>query len=255
MPSPFPGMNPYLEQEDAWNDFRKSFIPLAANVLNAQVGPEYIVKIDERICVHDVEQETRAFLGRSDVSVASPRGAGENVSGTAVLDAPVEIRLPLVDVERDPFIEIRDRRNRQLITVLELLSPSNKNPGRDRDQYINKRDQLLAGPVHFVEIDLLRGGPRMPMVNPPECDYYALVSRAERRPIADFWPIRLRQPLPTIPVPLRAPRADLRLDLQAVLHRLYDAAGYAKFIYDGDPVPPLRPDDEAWARPLVPRRV
>ena len=91
----------------------------------------------------------------------------------------------------------------------------------------------------------------MPFEDFPACDYYAVVSPVERRPKASLWPIRLRDGLPTIPIPLRAPHADLRLDLQAILHRIYDAAGYEKFIYDGDPVPPLRPDDEAWARQLL----
>ena len=206
MPSPFPGMNPYLEQDDAWEVFHGQFIPVAMEILNAQAGPDYIVKMDERIYVHDVEQDARVFLGRADVSVAHPQEGGETSSGTALLEAPAKVRLPVVDLERDPFIEIRDRRSRRLITVIELLSPSNKNPGRDRDQYINKRDQLLGGSVHFVEIDLLRGGPRMPAEDLPECDYCVIVSRAELRPTAGVWPIHLREPLPTIPIPLRAAR-------------------------------------------------
>ncbi len=106
-----------------------------------------------------------------------------------------------------------------------------------------------------MEIDLLRGGPRMPFVNLPRCDYYAMVSRVERRPIVQCWPRRLRDRLPAIPIPLRAPDPDLRLDLQEILHRIYDAAGYAKYIYDSDPVPPLTTEDAAWARSLLAARV
>ncbi len=81
------------------------------------------------------------------------------------------------------------------MTVIELLSPTNKYAGPDREQYLVKRRELLASPVHFVEIDLLRGGPRMPMQDLPECDYCVLVSRVETRLDAGLWPIRLREPI------------------------------------------------------------
>jgi hypothetical protein len=246
-------MNPYLEQEDAWHDFHESFMPLAREILSAQVLPRYFVKIDEHLFIHEPEEESRRFLGRGDVTVAPASTAGGPSSATGVLEAPVHVWLPAPDVERLSYLEIRDRHNRQLITVLELLSPSNKRPGRDRDQYIDKRDQLLVGSANLVEIDLLRGGPRMPMNDLPECDYYALVSRAEERPRAGIWPLRLRDRLPTIPVPLRQGEPDARLDLQAVLHRIYDAAGYAVYIYAGEPEPPLTPEDAAWAQQFLPK--
>jgi hypothetical protein len=149
-------------------------------------------------------------------------------------------------------VEIRDRVDRRLITVIELLSPTNKYAGPDREQYLAKRGQLLASGTHFVEIDLLRGGPRLPLENLPECDYYVLVSRAEERPEAGLWPLRLRERLPVIPVPLRAPHPDAQLDLQALLHRIYDAAGYEDDIYTGEPQPRLTPDDATWAGQFLP---
>jgi hypothetical protein len=157
-----------------------------------------------------------------------------------------------VPVERLAFVEVRDRRNRELVTVVELLSPSNKRPGSDREQYLAKREQILGSSAHLVEIDLLRGGKPLPMADRPDCDYSVLVSRVEDRPYAGFWPVRLRSRLPEIPVPLRPQVADARLDLQAIVHRLYDAAGYEDYIYSGVPDPPLAPDDLAWARSLLP---
>jgi hypothetical protein len=191
-------------------------------------------------------------LGRADVSVTSaPSAGGSRTAG--VLERPAHVRIPVgVDVERHSYLEIRDRRNRELVTVLELLSPSNKKPGEDRAQYLAKRRAMLLSPVHLVEIDLLRGGPRLPVDDLPDCDYYALVSRAERRPDAELWAVGIREPLPTIPIPLRASDPDASLDLLAVLHRVYDAAGYADFIYSGSPQPPLRPEDAEWARQFVP---
>jgi hypothetical protein len=140
-----------------------------------------------------------------------------------------------VDHERLSYVEIRDRRDRELVAVLESLSPANKHPGPDREQYQAKRMELLNGPVHLVEIDLLRGGPPLPAAGRPDCAYSVLVSRLEGRLDAEFWPISLRERLPVIPIPVRAPDPDARLDLQAVLDRIYDDAGYADYIYDGVP--------------------
>ncbi len=254
MPSPFPGMNPYLEQEDAWHDFHDSYLPRVRDVLAAQVGEQYIVKIDEHIYIHDLVAEQRAFLGRGDVTVAGVSPSTGSVPTVGLIEAPVRVELPMLDDEHECYLEIRDRRSRVLITVMELLSPANKKPGSDRDQYINKRHQLLKRGVNLVELDLLRGGPRMPIANLPPCDYYAMVYRNWQGPHADLWPLRLRDPLPEIPVPLRESDPDLRLDLQQVLHRVYDAAGYAKYIYGSTPVPPLTAEDAAWAQSLLSAR-
>ncbi|HEX5273304.1 MAG TPA: DUF4058 family protein [Gemmataceae bacterium] len=240
MPSPFPGMNPYLEQDRAWNDFHDSFIPAARDALAAQVGPHFIAKINEHLFIHEMPDEPPRFLGRSDVGVARSSLA------------PARVRLPAVDRERVSFLEIRDRDGWELVTVIELLSPSNKYAGPDREQYLAKRGELLGSAVHFVEIDLLRGGPRMPMADLPPCDYCVLVSRVETRPEAGVWPIRLRDALPPVPIPLRSPHAHARLDLQTVLHRVYDGARYEDYIYLGQPHPQLNAEGAAWARQFLP---
>ena len=256
MPSPFPGMNPYLEQDDVWHDFHERFLPYAAEVIAAQLAAHYIVKIDEHVYIHEPPAEQRTFLGRGDVFVASRQPAAQQDAGTATatVAAPVQVVLPVLDFERLAYLEIRDRRDRRLVSVIELLSPTNKYSGADREQHLGKRGQLLRSSVHLVEIDLLRGGPRMPFEGElPECDYYALVSRMETRPRADFWPLRLRDPLPVIPIPLRAPDADVRLDLQAALHQVYDEARYGNYIYEGTPQPGLSAEDRLWAQQFVPQ--
>jgi hypothetical protein len=159
----------------------------------------------------------------------------------------VQLSFPAVEVEKQAYLEIRDRARRRLITVLELLSPSNKKPGVDRDDYLAKRRSVLATTTHFVEIDLHPGSLRPDFPVLPPTDYYALVSRSEDRPQVGFWPIGLRDPLPTIPIPLEEPDPDVRLNLKLVLDRAYDAAGYARYVYQGQPEPPLAPEDEAWA--------
>ena len=170
----------------------------------------------------------------------------------ATLPAPEYLRLPAVDVERRASIEILDRRNRHVVTVIELLSPSNKKPGPDRDEYLRKRGLLLEERTHRVEIDLRRGGQRPTYPPLPPCAYYVLVSRRQDRPNVGFWAIGLRDPLPVIPIPLTPPDADESLDLQALLHRVYDAADYGKYIYTQTPDPPLSAEDSTWAKQFVP---
>jgi hypothetical protein len=252
MPSPFPGMNPFLEQEDAWNDFHERFIPAAAEEIGQQVAPAYIVKIDQNVYVHELPDEGRGLLGRLDAYVAEGDPSASALTGSVTLEAPSRARLaPLTISEREAFIEIRARAERKLITAVELLSPTNKASGSDRDQYLAKRDRYLKSGVHLVEIDLLRGGHRATLDPPQECDYCIVVSRAEERPDVGVWPLRLRDRLPIVPVPLRSPDGDARLDLQALLHRVYDAAGYRHYLYQFQPKPPLSPADAKWASEVI----
>ncbi len=253
MPSPFPGMNPYIEQDAYWQDFHLEFLPAIRERLVAQVRPKYIVMLDEHIYVHELPREPRRYVGRADASLAAPPQTGaKKAVGVGVVEAPAQVQIPVQDVRRVPFLEIRDRQGRELITVLELLSPANKRGGPDRGQYLAKRGQFLKSGAHFVEIDLLRGGRPMPLRDRPRCDYSVLVSRATARPWAGFWPIRLRQLLPVIPIPLLPQDPNAQIDLQEILHHVYDATGYHDFIYTGRPDPPLSSRDAAWARKFLP---
>lgn len=253
MPSPFPGMNPYLEQSDAWQDFHHNFITHAQTHLASQVGPNYVVKVEVRLLLHELALEERRFVGITDVGVSTPQERRLGRTSIATLAAPVQLQLPAIEIERHSSLEIRDRRNRRVITVLELLSPSNKTPGADRDDYLAKRRNVIATHTHLVEIDLRRGGTRPDLPVLPTCDYYALVIRYEDRPKVAFWPIGLRDSLPPIPVPLEAPDPPVWLDLRTVLDRTYDEADYGKYIYQDSPEPPLSPEDETWARQFIPR--
>ena len=254
MPSPFPGMNPFIEQDAFWHDFHLEFLPAIRARLVAQVRPRYIVMLDKHLYVQEVPAAPRRLVGRSDVSVASAKKARRKESGGAVgiLDAPTQVHIPIQDLRRVPFLEVRDRLGRELITVVEMLSPSNKRAGADREQFVARREELLQSIAHFVEIDLLRGGRPMPLENRPKCDYSVLVSRAETRPWAGFWPITLRQRLPIIPIPLRPGDSDAQIDLQQILDHVYDTAGYADFIYATRPEPRLSPKDAAWSRSFLP---
>jgi hypothetical protein len=245
-------MNPYFEQTDLWLDFHTEFLSAFRRVLAPRVGPNYIVQLEEHIYIHDLPADPRQRLGTADLSLVETATRVAADAFVGLLEAPARVWLPEQDLEKVPYLEVRDRKGRELVSVIELLSPSNKRPGDDREQYLAKRRVLLRSDVHFVEIDLLRGWPPMPQGGRPECDYSVMVSRAEERRAAGFWPIRLRERLPVVPVPLRAPDTAALVDLQEVLDRAYDGPGYERFIYNGEPEPTLDPADAEWARQFVP---
>ncbi|MGA7500359.1 MAG: DUF4058 family protein [Isosphaeraceae bacterium] len=262
MPSPFPGMNPFLEHPDVWSTFHTGMLAAMADRLSAQVRPDYLVHMEAHLWIHERADDhedgglSRRLIGRSDVSISKSRAATSggfmsSEAETAVLTPAMRILIPLVDIERQRYLEIRDRRNRELVAVVELLSPVNKKSGPYRAQYLTKRSEILASPAHLVEIDLLRDGRAMPDQERPSSTYGVMVSRVEERPAADFWPIGLRQPLPTIPVPLRQANSYASLELQVLLHQVYDRGTYAEEIYEQEAGPTLDPADLDWAEHVL----
>jgi Protein of unknown function (DUF4058) len=252
MPSPFPGMNPYLEKPDVWHDFHQAYITAIRNALIPQIRPDYIAKIDDHIYIHELSGEERVFLGRSDVSVLHSNPTTATAAAARSIAAPAFGHVtPSVDAVHEPFIEIRDRETREVITVIELLSPTNKNPGSDREQYVGKRKTILASNTHLVEIDLLRGGQRMPVDDLLPCDYVVMVSRSYDRPRVELWPVGLRDSLPLIPIPLRLGRHDATINLGQLFREQFEAAGYEDYVYLGSPQPRLAASDAAWADALL----
>jgi hypothetical protein len=158
-----------------------------------------------------------------------------------------------VEIEKQAYIEIVDRERATVVTVIEILSPTNKYAGEDREQYLAKRRAVLHSRVHLVEIDLLRGGPRMPIEELAECDYdyCAIVSRSYERPKVGVWPWRLRDPIPPIPVPVNEGDDDAQLDLKPLIDSVHDELGFADYIYEGSPEPRLAADDLKWATDCV----
>jgi hypothetical protein len=251
MPSPFPGMNPYLEQADVWTDFHQSYIVAIRNALRAQLDQRYIVRIEERLYTREFAPEPRRADGEFDSAGPWVKVVFATKATTTSDEAPVQVELPAMEIARTARVEVRARRDRQLIAVVEVLTPIDKEEGPHRAEYLLQRREVLNKPVHLVEIDLFRSGRRMPMKADPEGEYCMIVSRAEKRPVAGVWPIRLRDPLPLIPVPVRSPDPDARLDLQQLLHRCYDSAGYQTYIYEGTPSPALSAEDTAWAEQVL----
>ena len=255
MPSPFPGMNPYLEQARLWRDFHGSFLVALRAALVPHVRPKYHVEYEESLYIDPTGDEPR-LLAVADATVIEPDNdqpvAGGAATATAVVVAPVTVTVPGVTKRKARRLVIRDSKSQEVITIIELLSPSNKEGGPDRNKYLEKRGEILTSAAHFIELDLLRGGKRMPIRTLPECDYYALVSRAWQRPEMGLWPFKLRDHVPPIPIPLRRGEPEPLVDLKPVLDRVYDDAWYEDRIYRSPPEPLLPAADAGWVRALVP---
>jgi hypothetical protein len=177
-------MNPYFERPSEWDSFQPNFISVAYSQLAAQVRRRYRVCIETRLYVHEPPADQR-FFGSSDVGVSQSQGTARATEAASAVVAPLYVTLPqAVEVDRVGALVIRDRTGDEVVTVIELLTRANKNAGPDREQYQAKRREVLQSPAHFVEIDLLRSGPRTPPIEGPKCDYCAVVSRAQERPQA-----------------------------------------------------------------------
>jgi Protein of unknown function (DUF4058) len=257
MPSPFPGMDPYLEAPGLWPDVHHEIISVAREILNGQLRPRYHVRIEERVYISDDDDPGRSVI-IPDLRIAERlegQGPAFPPGGVATLEVaePVEVTLFLDEEIREARLEVIDRQERQVVTVIEVLSPTNKIAGaRGLDSYQQKRKEILASPSHLVEIDLLRAGDLPFAPWRVRHDYLVHVSRAGRRPRAAVWPIFLPQRLPVVPIPLRPDDPDAKLDLQAVLSTAYDRAAYDLEVdYRNDPVPPLPAPSADWAARLL----
>jgi hypothetical protein len=256
MPSPFPGMDPYLEDPWIWPDFHLTLVVALRTELNRRLPPGYVALVDRYVWVQEPETEERKRLGKPDVFLTG-EGGSKGAPAAAAVVAPVEIVLPSLTEKGIPYLKIVDRANRRLVTVIELLSPANKVPGKDRDAYLMKQCEYLATDVNVVEMDLLRKGERLPWVAPSVAGsaYYVMVSRAAERPRAHVWPFSVRDPLPTIAIPLTVRDGDIALDLGTCMNQVYDTAGYERELdYSQPPNPPLDEPDAAWARQLLTNR-
>lgn len=238
----FKGIDPYLEAQGYWRDFHNRFLTYCAEFLADALPTNYEARIDEQMTLLSSGFEEVALRKAiPDVGILRS-GQGEPAAapgGIATLE-PITIELPVLEEVREAWIEIYRHPGRELVTVIELLSPSNKEqPGREL--YLAKRSALLVQQVHLVELDLLLSGQRLPMRRPlPNGDYYALVSRRDRRPKSDVYFWRRDDELPKIPVPLKAPDPDVALDLAAVFSTAYDRGRYAKSIDYSQPIPGSR---------------
>jgi hypothetical protein len=276
MPSPFPGMDPHLEAPHIWPDLHDSLAGELRNELNQTLPSPYYARLEMRPELGIIEDHGATHRIAPDVTIVrNPHPAHEvAVGGAAVLTAPRSDVSRFVEYEvlsepiRHHFVEIRDSsQGHKLITLIEIVSPSNKRPGPDRHAYERKQRQVLESDASLVEIDLLRDGRRVlpdsgletliqALPQPPE--YLVVVNRAWRRgPGASafqVFPVGLREWLPCIPVPLKENEEELALDLQFAFNRAYDSGPYRRGAvdYSNPPAgPPFNDAAAAWAAVLT----
>ena len=240
MLSPFPGMDPFIESQK-WTGFHHSIISEIRNVLTPQVRPRYVVDVEEDVYLA-TEGGTPVKIVIPDVSVVHGAGWMEDDAGSVVTTIePAIVTLPMSEPVAIAYLAIRRSDNEETVAVIEVLSPTNKSPRDGRTEYLAKRNSLLRSRAHLIEIDLLRGGERLPTIEAlPVGDYFAFVSRVERRPKVEVYSWTLERAMPCIPIPLSAGDPDVSLDLQNVFATTYDRAGYDYAIhYDRSIEPPL----------------
>jgi hypothetical protein len=241
MPSPFPGMDPYIESPALWSDFHSDLASEIRAQLNRLIQPRYFARLTPYV-TYEVVEVGEVHGVRPDVGVWHVHlQPGEAHTGVATMaPAPVESLVALEIPLRLHQVEIRGTAAQQLVTVIEILSPVNKRPSHEAYlDYQRKRRDFLRSQVHLLEIDLLRGGERPPLERPvPLAPYYVMLSRAERRPTVHVWPIQLTDRLPGLPVPLLEPDPDVPLDLGAAVASVYERGAYASQIDYAPPPPP-----------------
>ena len=257
MQSPFPGMDPYLEDPSLWPDVHHGLISEMQAVLNRQLRPQYHVRVEERVYISDENDPGRKAiipdlkiveLGFSDRPTTSFLEASTAVAEPLILTTLIE------DEIHEARLEVIDTNQQAVVTVIELLSPTNKiNGSRGRASYEQKRREVMNSSSHFVEIDLLREGDHLHTRELlPPAEYYVHVSRKDRRPKGYVWPIRLSQRLPVIGIPLKEGDPDAKLNLQEVLATAYERAAYDLQVnYRSEPTPGLATEMAEWANALL----
>jgi hypothetical protein len=258
MRPPFPGMDPWLEHPDLWPDVHNRLIMAISDTLMPRIRPRYVVRVEARTTKLSSLDVDRMY--RPDVAIrAGTLAVSGQEAGVAVLEHPEvkksQVIVPIIDEIEETFLTIQEVSGRKLVTAIEVLSPTNKKTKKPRAQYLDKRYEFLRAKVNFVEIDLLRGGQPMPLEDPPaSSDYRILICRPKLSRSADLFRFSIRTPIPTIPIPLLPGDAEPNLELNEILHALYERASYDLSIdYQQPPQPRLRKEDKLWAATILAR--
>jgi uncharacterized protein DUF4058 len=247
MSSPFPGIDPFIESQK-WRSFHTCFIAELGTSLTALVRPRYVIDVEDNVYLAREDGDLLQVIA-PDVAVKQKEGWMEMTEGSvAVSTEPAVLTLPMMDPVEEHYLVVRSRDDDEVVTVIELLSPTNKRSRDGRAEYLNKRNTVLHSAANLVEIDLLRGGQRLPTIEPlPAGDLFAFITRVERRPKVEVYSWPLERRMPRIPIPLAEGDPDVWLDLQAVFDTTYDRAGYDYALKYSKPVdPPMTESQQAW---------
>lgn len=249
-------MNPWLEEY--WRDVDASTLTYARDALNGELPAGLRARVDERLSIDPGFGKARTYVPDLAITESwdNPPTEVLGPGGVAVETAqPVIVDLGEVKLRRLEIVDSREN----VITVIELLSRSNKDEVDARNEWTRKRHEHLLAGVNFVEIDLLRGGgwarpDRSDLYPVPKgrvC-YHVCATRPPRHGRHEFYVMPLRERLPSIRVPLRRGDPDVALDLQSLIDQCYERGRYGTVIrYEKEPEPPLPPEELAWAREIL----
>lgn len=249
MPSPFPGMDPYLENPELWPEVHSRLIVAIADTLAPSLHPKYYAAIEKRTYLDTPEDSV--LIGIPDVSVADRSkdapALRQGIPSITTLSQPEIITLPMPEEVNERYLEIRDA-DATVVTAVEILSPKNKRAGEGRTAYLRKRQRVLATQTHLVEIDLLRSQIPMPVGTRTQADYRILVSRSDTRPQAALYGFDLQNLIPCFALPLNPDDLEPTLNLKTLLDEIYDRAGYGfRIDYQKPAQPALSPENQQWA--------
>lgn len=243
-------MDPYAEARQWWKGLHTQLIgKLSTDLLPPLLAPAYYVDAERSL---QVFTESEVVPDVEVVQTMPTSGVRPSGIGLPVAEATVVVsESPALEdeEEQESAIFVREAISERLVTVIEILSYSNKTPGEEkRAQYLSKRRGLLRAGVHLVEIDLLRWGQRVAAGLPAQ-PYHILVSRADDRPHARVWSFGLDQPIPDAPLPLISPDEHVPIPLQSAFEAIYAARNFrARLDYSREPEGPLTAQERAHVR-------
>ncbi|MBD2771023.1 DUF4058 family protein [Iningainema sp. BLCCT55] len=250
-------MNPYLEQPAFWSSFHTRLLVAIADTLAPKLLPNYYIEVETRIYQDQDEDEVLVGLPDATVLMALSKPARVELqkdTGTLIQKRPQSITLPMPITVKERYLEVREMGSDAVITVIEVLSPKNKQKGKGRTTYEKKRGLILGSMTHLIEIDLLRGNLPMTMKGSVQStDYRIVVSRSTQRPKADLYGFNLPEPIPSFPLPLKSEGEELTVDLQMIVDGVCERAAYNQRIDYKQQVPPpaLSPANQQWVDELL----
>lgn len=249
-------MDPYLEDPGGWLDVHNTILTYLRDDLNERLGEKYFARTSERVLVESRDDQVRGIY--PDLTLVGQVRGGPRLAAVAERASPMRVKIATSEF-REAWLEVLDRRGEHVVTIVELLSASNKESGSDsRAKYLQKQREIMESKVSLVEIDLLRAGawtvaiPEVVARQRAQFQYLVSVNRPPDRASFDFYPILLRDRLPPVGIPLAGKDPDVDIDLQSLVTACYDRGQYARTIdYGKAPVPRLEGEDAAWADGLL----
>jgi hypothetical protein len=211
-------MDPYLEDDGLWPVFHHQLVMCLYQILLPGLVDRYRARVSQRHYV--TEQALFTSVIREE--------------------------------HHEDLIEIRQRNDGRLVTLVDVVSPANKTTAAGRAAYLDKRREGKNAHANLVELDLvLQGQPTLEYSRDglPDWDYAVTVTRSTQPERYEIYTATLQKRLPRFRLPLAADDRDTVLDLHTAFTRCYDQGGYSGRIdYGQDPAASLDEADRRWLR-------